>query len=549
LASLDRLVDEVVVYDTGSTDRTVELARRAGARVIEGYWDDDFGRARNASLEHCRGEWILWIDADERFVCPDARELRGALAKLKSVDAFFVSISNFGGDGSSVAIAHTAFRLFRKATCQWYGSLHEQVDLRPGLKREVSACHLNGAHIDHYGYLDQVVEERDKWARNLRLAEAALKQGAVRAGQEGVLELNLARALAATGKLEEAQHYYDKAVAKAHDGLALRAALFHRTMNLLALARFEEAVTTAQRFGETCEKKDLAYYLEGTARRRLGQPEAAVALFDRVRDPANEDGFKYPLFMLHADQAGALLEAGKVAEATDVLLLLVGENPDISHITAALKAFTVAGKSLDALVAAMPADRLDKVSAALTLVPPAVADQMADALWAHFGPQPQFLAASIRFAPWLSAPRALEWSARLRSIGMVGSCPLLARAANEAVTPAERVRAAVVAHAAFADPKGAELAVAAASLVSLEDLGAVLAEVVVIDRELVHSFASGAAGRDPGPEAIAGERADVIARALAGLGTGAPIAQIENGAALSEEGTTAPQLACSGADR
>ena len=550
LACLDRLVDEVIVYDTGSTDTTVELARQAGARVIEGYWDDDFGRARNASLEHCRGEWILWIDADERFVCPDAQELRGALAQLKGVDAFFVEISNFGGDGSSVAMAHRAFRLFRKATCKWYGTLHEQVDLRPGLQREVFAKHLNGAHIDHYGYLDEVVNERDKWARNLRIAEAAaVKQSAVRPGQEGMLDLNLARALAACNKFEEAQHYYDTAVATARDGLPLRAALFHRTMNLLSLARLEEAVTAAQRFGEACEKKDLSYYLEGMARRRLGQPQAAAALFDRVRAPSNEDSFKYPLFMMYAERAGALLEAGKAAEAADMLVLLVEENPDVNHITAALKAFTVAGKSLDALVAAMPADRLDKVAAALTLGPPAVSDQMADALWARFGPRPQLLAASIRFAPQLNAPRALEWSARLRSIGMLGSCPLVARAAAHDVAPAERVRAGVIAHAAFADPIGAELAIAAAPLVPIEDLGAVLSEVVVLDRQLVHSFAAAAAGPGLGPKSNARERTDVIAGALAGLGPGAPSAQIQNGGALSEERATAPQLACSGADR
>ena len=156
------------------------------------------------------------------------------LAQVKGVDAFFVEISNFGGDGSSVAMAHRAFRLFRKATCQWYGALHEQVDVRPGLRREVLAKHLNGAHIDHYGYIDEVVSERDKWARNLRIAEAGPERGAVRPGQEGMLELNLARALAATNKLEEAQAYYDKAAAAAHAGLPLRAALFHRTMNLLS---------------------------------------------------------------------------------------------------------------------------------------------------------------------------------------------------------------------------------------------------------------------------------------------------------------------------
>ncbi len=384
LVSLERLVDELVIYDTGSTDNTVELARRAGATVIEGYWDDDFGRARNACLEQCRGEWILWIDADERFVCPSAKELRGGLAQFKGIDALFVEISNFGGDGSSVAIAHRAFRLFRQATCQWYGALHEQVDLRPGLQRDVFASYLYGAHIDHFGYLPEVVKERDKSSRNLRIAEAALASGTVRPGQEGMPELNLARALAAMGKAEEAAAYYDKAVAAAHDGLPLRASLFHRSTNLVTLGRFEEAAAAAQRFAEACERKDLGYYIEGMARRRLGQPEAAVTLFDQVRDPSNEDSFRYPLFMLHAERAGALLEAGRAGEAADELVLLVEQNPDIVHITAALKAFAVAGKSIDALVTAMPADRLDRVGAALTLVPEDVADQMAEALWARF---------------------------------------------------------------------------------------------------------------------------------------------------------------------
>ncbi len=68
LASLQGLVDEIVVYDTGSTDGTIELARAAGAKVIEGYWDDNFGRARNTALEQCTGQWILHIDADETIV-------------------------------------------------------------------------------------------------------------------------------------------------------------------------------------------------------------------------------------------------------------------------------------------------------------------------------------------------------------------------------------------------------------------------------------------------------------------------------------------------
>ncbi|MGO9882155.1 MAG: glycosyltransferase family 2 protein, partial [Solirubrobacteraceae bacterium] len=67
LASIREIVDEIVVVDTGSVDDSVEIARRYGARVIHHPWRDDFAQARNAALDAARGEWILYIDADERL--------------------------------------------------------------------------------------------------------------------------------------------------------------------------------------------------------------------------------------------------------------------------------------------------------------------------------------------------------------------------------------------------------------------------------------------------------------------------------------------------
>ncbi len=73
LESLQGLVDEVVVYDTGSSDDTVEIALRAGARVERGHWDGDFARARNAALAMTSAAWVLSIDADERAVADPGR--------------------------------------------------------------------------------------------------------------------------------------------------------------------------------------------------------------------------------------------------------------------------------------------------------------------------------------------------------------------------------------------------------------------------------------------------------------------------------------------
>ena len=524
LESLKGVVDEIVVYDTGSTDATVEIAQRAGAKVIEGYWDDDFGRARNASLEHCLGEWVLWIDADEHFVCDNATDLRSVMRDqltTMDTDALAVDINNLVGDGSETGNLHRALRIFRKSTCCWYGSLHEQVDLRAGLGRRAIVMPLVGARIEHYGYMDRIVAERGKLQRNLRLAQAELATGVVRPDQEGVPQLNVGRALAALGRLEEAQAYLDEARSLVTPGLPTRTVLMFTVQNLLGLGRLEEAVTAAQHFRELCQNKGLADYFEGVAQRRLGHPELAAALFQRVEQFNNEDGFVFSDTLLIAELAGSLLESGRAAEAADLLVQLVEQKPDLANLTAALQVFAATGKSIETLVAAMPEDRLDRIAAALILVPPSVADPMAEALFERFGPRPLLLAAAIRFAPMVPVGRALEWSARLRAAGMEGSCPLVAQALIEVLDPAERVRAAVTAHAAFGDQRAESIALSLAPGVAEGSLPSVLGEVNVLCPALLASFATAAAGAAALGEELGGtveSRHRVVTATLARLG-------------------------------
>lgn len=89
LASAAGLVDEVILVDTGSTDRTVDIARAAGARVVKFAWNDDFAAARNFGLGHARGSHILVLDADERLG-PGARE--GLAAALRDPELLLGSL-------------------------------------------------------------------------------------------------------------------------------------------------------------------------------------------------------------------------------------------------------------------------------------------------------------------------------------------------------------------------------------------------------------------------------------------------------------------------
>lgn len=520
--SLHRLVDEVVVYDTGSTDGTLDICRRAGAQVYEGYWDDDFSRARNAALAECHGEWVLWIDADERFVCPNIPQLRGALATHPGTDALAVEIFNLGDDPDDVNInVHRALRIFRRSRCRWYGSIHEQVELRPGLDGSVQVAPLKGARLHHIGYRNDIVVGRDKLVRNLRLAEAALGRDTGMKGQEGVAELNMGRALAALGRFTEAQAYLDEGVAAASGGVTLRAALMFGSQNALQTGELDKALELAQRLEQVSATKDLARYLQGMALRRLGRSQEAAEKYDQVAELTNEDGFAFPRSLLRAERAGTFCDAGRMTDAADELIGLVEDAPEVPNLSAALKVLAATGRSPESLLAVLPESRLERLAAALILVPPAVAEPMAEALFRRFGPRPQILAAAIRFAPYTRTDRALEWSARLRAIGMDQPCPLVAQANVDVLDVSARIRAAVTAHAAFGDSRGEVLALALAPGLHLAQIPEVLREIALLDPPLCDRFAAAlcsAGAPGAGPTGSLEQRVSCVAAARLSVG-------------------------------
>jgi tetratricopeptide (TPR) repeat protein len=384
------------------------------------------------------------------------------------------------------------------------------------------------------------------------MARDELANGTVAPGQEGVPELNVGRALAALQRWAEAQPYFDQALELAHDGPPERAALLFSAQNLLSLGRGDEAAATARRFRDMCQKKGLALYLEGAALRRSGHPNEAVALLEQVGEAANEDGFSFAANLLLVELAGALVEAGRAGEATDHLVRLVSISPSPGYVAAAMQVFAASDRAVRDLALAMPGQHLDKVAAALLIVPPVMAEPMADALYTRFGPKPELLAAATRFAPLVGTARALEWSARLRGIGMAGSCPLLAQARMAVLAVPERVLAAVTAFAAFGDTLAAQLALALAPGVHETDIAAVLAQAAALCPPLLAEFALSAAGPGAdggGPVGTPAQRSAAVSAALADLGYHELAAQIGNAAAAQQPDLgPAPQLVAAAAD-
>ncbi|MGE4428577.1 MAG: glycosyltransferase [Solirubrobacteraceae bacterium] len=169
-------VDEVVIVDTGSADRTVEIAESFGASVLHHAWNDDFAAARNVSFDAATGDWLLYLDADEVLHPGHAERLRALTGQVWREAMSIVGTSHTGADGDGTAMMHHSLRLFRnRPDRRFHGRLHEQV---AGLE-DLSPHRFAVADIrfEHYGYLGEVREAKDKRHRNRAIIEQQLADG------------------------------------------------------------------------------------------------------------------------------------------------------------------------------------------------------------------------------------------------------------------------------------------------------------------------------------------------------------------------------------
>jgi glycosyltransferase involved in cell wall biosynthesis len=174
LESVKGIVNEIVLVDTGSSDDTVAIAERHGARIFHSPWKNDFAAARNESISHATGDWILVLDADER-ITEDTRELlREVCYNVKPIGYGLVIDNLLGNDADNPTEIQTAvvMRLFRNLPDMCYeGAIHEQII--PAAKRSGMPQFECTVRIRHLGYLNKPFVERDKTQRNL---EILLKQ-------------------------------------------------------------------------------------------------------------------------------------------------------------------------------------------------------------------------------------------------------------------------------------------------------------------------------------------------------------------------------------
>lgn len=168
------VADEIVLVDTGSTDRTVQIAESFGAKVIHSPWQDDFSAPRNVGLSHATGDWILVLDADE-FLQAGACERIRELVENPGVSGYHLRFINVYGNGRTVGVMMV--RLFRNLPgIEYQNIIHEQVT--PSLQRLGAEQGLilvtSDVEVEHHGYTAEVMDQRGKNERNERLFKKQL---------------------------------------------------------------------------------------------------------------------------------------------------------------------------------------------------------------------------------------------------------------------------------------------------------------------------------------------------------------------------------------
>jgi tetratricopeptide (TPR) repeat protein len=334
LASVAGVVDEIIVVDTGSTDRTMEIAREHGARVLEHPWNDDFSAARNVALEAATGAWILHLDADEALCAEDAPRLR-ELTRRTWREGFRLTLENRKREGTFV---HRPLRLFRnRPQYRYVGRVHEDVlrQLPADAPERVEDADIR---VEHYGYLRGVRLAKDKTRRNLTLLERQLAEEGPSLPVHFYLGTEYVNAGDRTRALDHFGRAWDLLLA---DPNATRqpigpplAARYASTLR--QAGRLDAAASVAEHGLRLYERFTDLVFEQALIARARGELQRAEELFTRCLElgdaPAAYAHAAGAGTFLAATQLGELLAArGDLARAEALLVQTLADHPERSE--------------------------------------------------------------------------------------------------------------------------------------------------------------------------------------------------------------------------
>lgn len=340
LHSVRDLVSEMIVVDTGSTDRTPQIARELGARVFQFTWCDDFSAARNFSLSHAREKWILCFDADEIIDQFDIPKIRSLCTEESHLAGYFLTQRNYTNDHrrqnfvfcqGTYPDRETArgyvpverITLFRNIPdIRFTGVIHETVG--SSIARAKGVVGRTDCVIHHYGYLNQG-EKNTKYEYYLQLGLKQIEYTPLDAKpyyDVGVIYAN-------RGDFINAERYFLKAISlnEDYEDVLLSLALIYFRWH-----KFDQALAYLDRAYAKGKKHEQITFTRGLIFEYLNQFETARQIFEQgIRQYPHNRGFQENL-------ASVLLKSGNYREAQGVFdTLRTGDSMNPDYVLGAIQ--------------------------------------------------------------------------------------------------------------------------------------------------------------------------------------------------------------------
>lgn len=229
--SVANIVDEIIVVDTGSTDKTVEIAKELGAKIINFEWVNDFSKARNYAIEQCTGNWIIFLDADEYLKedCQEALLNQIKVAHSSKKDAIFIELINIDEMTEELHGVMKNIRVFKKTpVLRYVKPIHERLEHLSGKIDVLDASKY--VKLYHTGYSRNIVKEKNKSQRNLDLLFKQLEKNPTSSD----VNYYIAESFLLEYKYEEAIEYCDQ-VDKYHNSTSEGAYTNNKLNKLMCL--------------------------------------------------------------------------------------------------------------------------------------------------------------------------------------------------------------------------------------------------------------------------------------------------------------------------
>lgn len=240
---------EVIVTDTGSTDRTREIAEKYADKVVDFEWVNDFAAARNYCTSFATNNWILAIDCDEYVTSIDVRILRILMQKYPRYTGV-LRLKNLipeGNNGAKGYVSDDVPRMYNKNYFQFDFPIHEQLRFKDKSKSDdVMEAFLLPIECIHHGYALTGDAMRKKQERNIKLLEGSIEEDPT----NGYYFFQMGQSNFVLGDVDKAIESYEKGMSLVDnlDNVYVPEMIMSLAKAYTAKKRFEDALNFIEKY-------------------------------------------------------------------------------------------------------------------------------------------------------------------------------------------------------------------------------------------------------------------------------------------------------------